>query len=145
MNILISQGEQKVNQAIATHFHQRGETPVLLFTDRDKHLEFMLDQPGQETVFCEKYEEEVLDAVIVEVFGDQGVEVLIHGNEMVDEEKKLEEDPFLLDELIRGYLYRIFLLNKVVVRQMIKPKRGKLYSPYSMTLFTMQGMLALQF
>ncbi|WP_100374826.1 SDR family oxidoreductase [Bacillus sp. FJAT-45037] len=129
MNILISEGEQKINQVIANHFHQKGEKAVLLFTDREKHLGFMLEQPGQETIFCEAYKEDDLDTIILEMFGDQGVEVLIHGNEMIDEERTLEEEPYMLDEIIRGYLYRIFLLNKVVVRQMIKPKKGKIIFP----------------
>ncbi|MCR6108464.1 SDR family oxidoreductase [Salipaludibacillus agaradhaerens] len=129
MNIFISQGEQKLNQMIARHFHQKGETPVLLFTDRDKHREFMLSQPNQATVFCDTFEEDVLDTQIAEAFGMSGVDVLIHGNEMLDEAKKLEEHPFGLDEHIRHYLHRIFLLNKVVVRQMIQPKKGHIIFP----------------
>ncbi|BAB05562.1 SDR family NAD(P)-dependent oxidoreductase [Halalkalibacterium halodurans] len=129
MNILVSNGEEHVNQTIASFFHQRGDRPILLFTEKEKHLEYVAGHPEQEAVLCTTYEEETLAAMVKEAFEEEAIDVLVHGNEMVNEAELLERDPSSLNEVVQKALYHLFLLNKVVVRDMVKRKQGKIIFP----------------
>ncbi|MBE5102255.1 SDR family NAD(P)-dependent oxidoreductase [Bacillus aryabhattai] len=65
--------------------------------------------------------------VITDYFGP--IDILIHGNEMLDETKYFLEDPIGLEQKIENLFERIYLFNRVVTSRMVKAKKGKVIFP----------------
>ena len=74
--------------------------------------------------------EEYLQQILADITEETGaLDVLIHGNEMVNEEELLLQDANLLDQYMTEHFRRIYLLNKTVSSMMIKKKSGSIIFP----------------
>jgi 3-oxoacyl-[acyl-carrier protein] reductase len=134
-SIFITNGQQAFNQLIATRMLSIGHRVVLhvknseegmsyshsLESEAASRLHIVNGMPSEETEYATMMEE------AISVMG--GLDVMIHGNEMLDEEKLFESMPDELGERIPAIFERIFLWNKLAVSHMIKRKSGKIVFP----------------
>ncbi|BFT74195.1 SDR family NAD(P)-dependent oxidoreductase [Paenibacillus sp. P36] len=134
-SIFITNGQQAFNQMIATRMLSIGHRVVLhiegseqgiayarsLESDAAQRLHIVNGMPAEEAEYAAMMEE------AVSVMGE--LDVMIHGNEMLDEESMFEEGPDEFGEQIPALFERIFLWNKSAVSHMIKRKSGKIVFP----------------
>ncbi|WP_347553114.1 SDR family NAD(P)-dependent oxidoreductase (plasmid) [Pseudalkalibacillus hwajinpoensis] len=127
--VLITNGEEKVNQLIASHFENKGYQCFLLFYDKKACEHYAVLNPNQKSIYIKSVEEHALQEKLLEALQGNPIDTLIHGNEMLNEESLFDQDPLKLNQIIVDTLNRIFVVSKVVVGQMVKPKKGKVIFP----------------
>ncbi|MDO6657357.1 SDR family NAD(P)-dependent oxidoreductase [Anaerobacillus sp. 1_MG-2023] len=127
--VLITNGEEKVNQLIASHFENRGYECLLLFYDKKVYEHYALLNPDHKAIYIDNVEERILREKLLDALEGNPIDSLIHGNEMLDEEVIFDQDPLKLNQIIVDTLNQIYVVNKVVIGQMVKPKKGKVIFP----------------
>ena len=128
-HVLITNGEEKVNQLIASHFKNKGYQCVLLFNEKKAFQQYIVEDPAHKGIYMSDVQEKALQEKLDETLQGIPIDILIHGNEMLDEEALFDEDPLQLNQTVVDALNRIYLVNKVVVSQMVKLKKGKIIFP----------------
>lgn len=128
-HVLITNGQKGFNQMIASHFEKKGYRCLLLFDEREALEKFEAEQPFSQALYISNMQESLLQAKLDEILQECTIDILVHGNEMLNEEVVFEKDPLRLEEIIINNLNRIYLVNKVVVNKMVMLKRGKIIYP----------------
>ena len=146
-NILISNGNQPFNQLISDYLLENGHRVTMLFEDDEAALSYQENIHRRSTniyylgVTISQMNEEYLQQILADITEETGaLDVLIHGNEMVNEEELLLQDANLLDQYITEQFRRIYLLNKTVSSMMIKRRVGPSFSQLFMMHSTMQDI-----
>lgn len=133
--ILITQGCHAFNQAIASRMLAGGHRVVLHTAG-----------PGQAAAYRRELEEEAaarlyilegdptkpasLQAMMEEsIHWLDSLDVMIHGDEMYDEEQMMMDRPEEFGHRISAVFEEIFLWNQAAVQYMVKKKRGKIIFP----------------
>jgi 3-oxoacyl-[acyl-carrier protein] reductase len=133
--IFITYGDQAFNQSIASQELAAGHRVTLHFADTAQAEAYRasLDGEAQERLHvCQGWPADEAEAAsmveeAVRVMG--GLDVWIHGNEMLDEVRCFEQERDELGSLIPTLFRRIFLWNRSAVGQMLKKKSGKIVFP----------------
>lgn len=128
MNILITNADEIVNQKIADYYSGKGYNCILLFRNEKKKELYSSQNKKTISVFMDVIDEKEVGRIFTEIDAES-IDVLIHGNEQIDEEQLFEKNPFELERLISEKLKDIFLINKVVISVMMKPKKGNIIFP----------------
>lgn len=127
--VLITNGEVEVNQLIASHFEQKGYKCLLLFDEKKAIEEYRVEHADQTCILIPNMQETLLQEEIDGALQGAPIDILIHGNEMLNEEELFEYNPIRLEQTIVKTLNRIYLVNKVAVTQMVRLKKGKIIFP----------------
>ncbi|MEJ9306573.1 SDR family NAD(P)-dependent oxidoreductase [Priestia megaterium] len=136
-NILITNSEHLFNQMIGEYYLNREYKVIFCFerTLEKKNYEDRLIQLG---ISSEKYmlvsintnDLTSLEQSLNDIYNNLGpIDVLIHGNEMLDEVNLFKNNPIELNITIDKYFEKIYMLNRVITAKMIKTKKGKVIFP----------------
>lgn len=134
-SIFITNGQQAFNQLIATRMLSIGHRVVLHVEDSEQGISYVRSLESEiaqrlhivNGMPSEEKEYEAMMEEAISVMG--GLDVMIHGNELLDEERLFEDMPDEFGERIPALFERIFLWNKMAVSHMIKRKSGKIVFP----------------
>lgn len=133
--ILITHGDVEWNQKIATYCLRQGEQVILHFQCGDQEKNFKQSLSSAETglfrgVVDNDLTSESINRWVEMAVGEAGgVDVLIHGNEMIDEVGLFDEDPLLAGESITEHMGRVFRISRAVVSHMVRRKSGQVIFP----------------
>lgn len=136
-NILITNSEHLFNQMIGEYYLSREYKVIFCFEEgsEKKKYEDRLIQLGisseQYMLINIKAEDlNSLEKSVEDIYDRLGsIDVLIHGNEMLDEVKLFKNDPIELNISIDKYFEKIYMLNRIITAKMIKTKKGKVVFP----------------
>lgn len=124
-NRMIAAGMLAAGYRVALHTTDSGAATSSCFSSLEKEamerLHVIGDELADEARYCA-----VLEKAIA-IHG--GLDVLIHGNEMLDEHALFEERPDELGALVADAFQSIFLWNKAALSFMMKQKSGKILFP----------------
>jgi 3-oxoacyl-[acyl-carrier protein] reductase len=133
--IVLTHGDVPWNQAIAKNCLERGH-----------HLILHFQREEEENVFTQSLSPEMRDRFrgvidpdmtsdsvrswVEEQVAEAGrLDVLIHGNEMVDEPALFDANPVTAGESIATHMGRVFRVSREVVSYMVKRKSGQIVFP----------------
>lgn len=128
-NVVITNGGVEVNQLIASHFEQKGYNCFLLFDEKKTFEDYREEHAEQTCILIPNMEESLLQVKIAEFLQGAPIDILIHGNEMLNEEALYDKSPIRLEQTIVKMLNQIYLVNKIAISQMVRLKRGKIIFP----------------
>ncbi|MGE1059812.1 SDR family oxidoreductase [Bacillus sp. GMa5/1] len=136
-NLLITNCEQSFNQFIGEFYLQRGYNVIFYFQNEEeknkyeKYLEEKKVNLEKCMLICNPHIcIESLEKEVEEISGRFGkIDILIHGNEMLDETSYFKEDSIGLEKTIEEMFEKVYLFSRVVTSQMIKTKEGKVIFP----------------
>ncbi|WP_078392761.1 SDR family oxidoreductase [Shouchella patagoniensis] len=129
---LVTNGESYFNQHIAQHLKDIGFNVIIIFRTLEGQSTFeqSLSIEGVHTRLIDKLDERAMEFLTGEIQEKWGtLDVLIHGNEELDEEKSLAEDSERFGYKIEAIFNEIFFYNKMATSLMIKKKTGKIIFP----------------
>ena len=136
-NMLITNCQQSFNRLIGQYYLNRNYNVVFHFDNENskQKYETELSKADNNTDNYMLITNNNIDFnslekdmdIINDYFGT--IDILIHGNEMVDETKFFLEDPIGLERTIEKLFERIYLFNRVVTSRMMKAKKGKVIFP----------------
>jgi NAD(P)-dependent dehydrogenase (short-subunit alcohol dehydrogenase family) len=133
--IFVTNGDQSFNRLIASHLLGQGHRVTVLFQaadEADAYASAVADEQRDrlhvlvETEFTLDTVTALLEAAQTRM---EGFQVLIHGNEMLDEEALFDQDPLNFGEVIAETFRRIYLFNRVSAGLMMKRKTGSIIFP----------------
>ncbi|PWK07433.1 SDR family NAD(P)-dependent oxidoreductase [Tumebacillus permanentifrigoris] len=133
--IFLTNGDQTFNRLIANHLLGQGHRVTVLFqeaTAAESYLQETAEEQRERLhVLVEHaYTLDTVTAVLAEAGTRmEGLDVLIHGNEMLNEEDLFEQDPLNFGEMISETFRRIYLFNRVAVSTMMRRKSGSIIFP----------------
>lgn len=132
--ILVTNGDYAFNQQLSTYLLEKGFVVTLLFQDRGvaESYQSTLEEAWRARfqwmagVEIEQDAEKVIEQIVA---GMGGLDVLINGDEGMDEMTLFERNPIELGEWIADRFRVLFRLNQAVVVQLIKSKSGRILFP----------------
>lgn len=133
--IFITNGEHAFNQSIAYRELANGHRVGIHFTTQEQAEAYRnsleADAADNVHLFYGVPKDEAEAASIIEdvVAKLGGLNVLIHGNEMLDEVKLFEQTQDELGSMIPSLFQSIFLWNRSAIGYMLKQKSGKVIFP----------------
>jgi len=132
--ILVTNGDCAFNQQLSTYLLEKGFVVTLLFQDRSVAESY---QSTLEEAWRTRFQwmagvelvQEAEEVVGQTVAGMGGLDVLINGDEGMDEMILFEQNPMELGERIADRFRIMFRLNQAVAAHMIKRKSGRILFP----------------
>lgn len=132
-NIVISDGQIKINGIIAQYLSEKGHNVILLCGKEptwELETDCFCNESNYEIKVSKMDSEEVVGVLCKEIEEKYGnIDVLIHGINDFDDECLLEHNSTEFAEYVKGKLKEIFLLSKGVANEMIKKKEGLVLYP----------------
>ncbi|MEJ3741459.1 SDR family NAD(P)-dependent oxidoreductase [Bacillus tropicus] len=130
---LITNGDIHFNQLLSNHLLKKGHSVAMVFSNQETSecYQKSIQVNGEfYPLICNEFTEETVNFLFEEVKGKlDGLDILIHGNEEIDESQFFAEAPILFGEVISEHLRRIFLFNQCAVSYMMIKKRGQIIYP----------------
>lgn len=134
-SIFITNGEQPFNQTIVSILLSEGHQVAMHLSDQELAEPFIAACSNDERQRLHLLPGELADeadfagCLQEAITAMNGLDVLIHGNEMLDEHAWFEQRREELSSLVSRYFQRIFLWNKLAIAYMMKQKQGKIWFP----------------
>ncbi|MBZ5750616.1 SDR family NAD(P)-dependent oxidoreductase [Metabacillus rhizolycopersici] len=135
--MLITNCQHQLNQLIGEYYLKRNYKVIFYFENEDvlkdyenKIVQLGISSDNYMLISNDKIDFQSLEKdidIISDRFGQ--IDILIHGNEMLDETKYFLEDPVGLEQSIEKIFGTIYLFNRVITSRMIKSKEGKIIFP----------------
>lgn len=130
---LITNGDVHFNQLLSDYLLAQGHSVAMIFSNleiSEFYKKSIEANRNFHSLFCNKFTEENVNSLFEEAKEKLGVvDILVHGNEELDESQFFAEAPILFGELISEHLRRIFLFNQCAVYYMMIKKRGQIIYP----------------
>lgn len=133
--ILITNGQHALNQTIATNLLEGGYRVMLHLETEEQAEQYIESLPAESAAqlyisYVELANEQSHVQVVDDALSVMGsLDVIIHGNELLEEEKMLIESPDELGGVVSTMFDQIFLWNKAAISYMMKRKSGKVLFP----------------
>ncbi|MFA9557772.1 SDR family NAD(P)-dependent oxidoreductase [Evansella sp. AB-rgal1] len=134
-NIVVTNGNQEFNQEISTYLLKKGHSVTLFFEDDEAEWNYLkkieeIEKPSYKGFFMKEVTEVKLQHALEDIVSHSGtIDILLHGNEMVNEEELLLKDVEHFDTYITKQFHQMYLLNKLVSSLMVKKKKGSIIFP----------------
>jgi len=131
----MTSGDQEFNQLIATYLLEQGHRVTVCFQNKDLSDDYFSSirsdlQAKYYSIVISNINGDWIEYVRNEIEKTMnGLDILIHGNEMVDEDFLFEQNMLGFGEYISSQFNRMYLFNKMAAQFMMRPKSGKIIFP----------------
>lgn len=133
--MLITSGDQEFNQLMATYLLEQGHQVIVCFQNKEASDSYFSSirsdlQVTYYSIVISDSNKDWIECVQNEIENTmQGLDVLIHGNEMMDEDLLFEQNMLEFGEYMSLQFKRIYLFSKMAAQFMMRPKSGKIIFP----------------
>ncbi|WP_171046235.1 SDR family NAD(P)-dependent oxidoreductase [Lentibacillus cibarius] len=133
--VMITEGDKPFNQLIVSYLLEQGHQVMTCFENKDVSDQYFSSIHSE---WQERYHPMIIPdtnekslSQIQKAIEDRmdGLDILIHGNEMVNEEQWLENNDLAFGDCISSQFEQIYLFNKMAAELMIRAKSGEIIFP----------------